>query len=197
MRSMARRRAVEVSQAPGLSGTPTRGHCSRACTKASCARSSARPTSPTTRATTAVTLAASMRQTASTVRRTPSTSGVGVVGGGTRTLLHGARPAARRSGASRAGRTLDPVDRTLGGWIARSTRELTSSIERALFRSRVGSGLGGGGGLGTQLRLALLQLRGELRTEVLGREDLAQLEPEALLATDTRPLLHPLDGLVT
>src|SRR3954466_13750061 len=54
-----------MSQAPGLSGTPDSGHCSRAGTSASCARSSARPTSPTMRANPAMSLADSIRQTAS------------------------------------------------------------------------------------------------------------------------------------
>ena len=42
-RSMARRLAVAMSQAPGLSGTPDCGHCSSAATSASCASSSAMP----------------------------------------------------------------------------------------------------------------------------------------------------------
>src|SRR6187397_2686905 len=54
-----------MSQAPGLSGTPSSGHCSRAATSASCARSSARPMSRTTPAKPAISLADSIRQTAS------------------------------------------------------------------------------------------------------------------------------------
>ncbi len=41
-RSTARRLATVISQAPGLRGTPSRGHCSRAATTASWASSSAR-----------------------------------------------------------------------------------------------------------------------------------------------------------
>src|SRR5437667_8509536 len=54
-----------MSHAPGLSGTPASGHCSRAATSASCARSSATPMSPTIRANPAMSLADSIRQTAS------------------------------------------------------------------------------------------------------------------------------------
>ena len=46
MRSMARLRAVEISQAPGLAGTPSRGQRSAATANASCAASSARSKSP-------------------------------------------------------------------------------------------------------------------------------------------------------
>src|SRR5687768_6242094 len=59
-----------MSQAPGLSGTPDSGHCSRAATSASWARSSASPTSRTSRATPAISRADSIRQTASMVRVT-------------------------------------------------------------------------------------------------------------------------------
>jgi hypothetical protein len=52
----------------GFSGTPVRGHCSRAARRASCARSSARPTSRVRRVRPAMTRADSMRQTASMVR---------------------------------------------------------------------------------------------------------------------------------
>src|SRR3989441_3401933 len=62
---MARRLAVAMSHAPGLSGTPDCGHPSSAATSASWARSSARPTSPTIRARPAMSLADSIRQTAS------------------------------------------------------------------------------------------------------------------------------------
>ena len=54
--SIARCLAVAISQAPGLSGTPARGHCSSAATSASCASSSARPTSRTMRARPAISL---------------------------------------------------------------------------------------------------------------------------------------------
>ena len=46
MRSIARLRAVAISQAPGLSGAPSRGQRSAAIAKASCAASSARSKSP-------------------------------------------------------------------------------------------------------------------------------------------------------
>src|SRR5580658_281630 len=65
---MARCFAVAMSQAPGLSGMPVRGHCSSAITSASCASSSARPTSRTSRARPAMSLADSIRQTASMAR---------------------------------------------------------------------------------------------------------------------------------
>src|SRR5436189_5628023 len=63
--SIARCFAVAMSQAPGLTGTPDSGHCSKAATSASCARSSAIPISPTMRARPAMSLADSIRQTAS------------------------------------------------------------------------------------------------------------------------------------
>ena len=64
-RSRARFLAVAINQAAGLSGMPSRGQCSSAATRASCASSSARPTSRTMRASAPMILAASMRQTAS------------------------------------------------------------------------------------------------------------------------------------
>src|SRR5262245_16812910 len=57
-----------MSQAPGLRGTPVVGHCSRAATRASCARSSARPTSRTIRARPAITFGDSILHTASMAR---------------------------------------------------------------------------------------------------------------------------------
>src|SRR6266487_814357 len=68
MRSIARCLAVPISQAPGFSGTPEVGHCSRAATRASCASSSAVPMSPTMRASPAMSRADSMRQIASMAR---------------------------------------------------------------------------------------------------------------------------------
>src|SRR6266516_510224 len=68
MRSIARCFAVPISQAPGFSGTPERGHCSRAATSASCASSSAVAKSPTMRASPAMSRADSMRQIASIAR---------------------------------------------------------------------------------------------------------------------------------
>ena len=47
--SMALKRPVETSQARGLAGTPSRGHCSTAAAKASCSASSARSKSPSRR----------------------------------------------------------------------------------------------------------------------------------------------------
>src|SRR5207244_3039696 len=58
----------------GLSGTPDRGHCSRAATRASWPASSARPTSRRIRAAPATMRADSIRQTASMVRRVRSCS---------------------------------------------------------------------------------------------------------------------------
>src|SRR5438132_1217878 len=66
--SIARCFAVAMSQAPGLSGMPDSGHCSRATTRASCASSSARPTSRTMRVRPAMILADSILQTASIAR---------------------------------------------------------------------------------------------------------------------------------
>jgi len=74
---MARRFAVVISQAAGLSGMPSAGQRSSATTSASCARSSARPTSRTIRVSPAMRRADSMCQTASIAR---GTSG-GVTGG--------------------------------------------------------------------------------------------------------------------
>src|SRR5712691_4999422 len=68
MRSIARCVAVPMSQAPGRSGTPAVGHCSRAATRASCASSPAVPMSPTTRASPAMSRADSIRQIASIAR---------------------------------------------------------------------------------------------------------------------------------
>src|SRR6267378_2762723 len=65
---MARCFAVDISQAPGLSGMPEPGHCSRAATRASWANSSAMPTSRTMRVSPAMMRADSMRQTASMAR---------------------------------------------------------------------------------------------------------------------------------
>jgi hypothetical protein len=44
--SIARNRPAEMSQARGLAGTPSRGHCRTAAAKASCSASSARSKSP-------------------------------------------------------------------------------------------------------------------------------------------------------
>ncbi len=63
--SIARRFAAAISQAPGLRGTPLRGHSASAEASASCARSSAVPTSRTMRARPPISLARSMRNTAS------------------------------------------------------------------------------------------------------------------------------------
>ena len=66
--SIARRFAAVVSQAPGLRGMPSRGHCSSAATSASWARSSAIPTSRTSRVTAAMTFGDSIRQMVSIER---------------------------------------------------------------------------------------------------------------------------------
>src|SRR5207247_721487 len=57
-----------MSHAPGFSGTPETGHCSRAATRASCASSSAVAKSPTMRTSPAMSRADSMRQIASIAR---------------------------------------------------------------------------------------------------------------------------------
>src|SRR6188768_4221417 len=61
---MARFFVALISQAAGLRGTPSVGHCASAATSASCASSSAKPTSRTMRATLAISLADSIFQTA-------------------------------------------------------------------------------------------------------------------------------------
>src|SRR5438094_44280 len=57
-----------MSHAPGFSGTPETGHCSRPATRASCASSSAVAKSPTMRTSPAMSRADSMRQIASIAR---------------------------------------------------------------------------------------------------------------------------------
>ena len=76
-RSSARLRAVVVSQAPGLRGTPSRGHRSSARANASCAHSSARSQSPVVRmrvATTRPHSSRNARATASSTSDRPTTS---------------------------------------------------------------------------------------------------------------------------
>src|SRR5712691_3649998 len=63
---MPLRRAVVMSQAPGFSGTPSRGQCSSAATSASCTHSSARSKSPRLRTSAAVNRPASSRKTPAT-----------------------------------------------------------------------------------------------------------------------------------
>ncbi|TWH03393.1 hypothetical protein L613_008100000160 [Pseudoxanthomonas taiwanensis J19] len=92
-RSMARLRAVVISQAPGLSGTPSAGHFSSAATSASWASSSARPTSRTIRVRPPITRADSIRQTASMVRAMSTWCGCGLMRGGSH---HRARRGASR-----------------------------------------------------------------------------------------------------
>ena len=70
--STARRFAVVMSQAPGLSGMPEEGHWASAATMASCAKSSARPTSRTMRTSAAMSRVDSSRQTASIAARVVS-----------------------------------------------------------------------------------------------------------------------------
>ena len=65
---MARCLAVSMSQAPGLAGMPSDGHCSSAATRASWASSSASPTSRTSPVRPAMILADSSRHTASIAR---------------------------------------------------------------------------------------------------------------------------------
>src|SRR4029077_1034333 len=64
--SMARRRAVVINHAPGLSGMPCSGHFSSAATRLSCTTSSARSKSPTARTSAAVSRPVSSRKTAAT-----------------------------------------------------------------------------------------------------------------------------------
>src|ERR1700681_1817119 len=64
--SMARRRAVVINHAPGLSGMPCSGHFSNATTRLSWTTSSARSKSPSTRTSAAVSRPASSRNTAAT-----------------------------------------------------------------------------------------------------------------------------------
>src|SRR5260370_27033590 len=64
--SMARRRAVVISHAPGLSGIPCSGHVSSAATRLSWTTSSARSKSPRVRTSAAVSRPASSRKTAAT-----------------------------------------------------------------------------------------------------------------------------------
>ncbi len=67
-RSIARRWAVVISHAAGLSGTPCRGQCSSAATSASWASSSALSRSPSIRARRAIRRGDSMRHTVSSLR---------------------------------------------------------------------------------------------------------------------------------
>ena len=69
MPSMALKRPADTSQARGLAGTPSRGHCSSAARNASCSASSARSKSPSRRISVASTARDSERYTASTVSR--------------------------------------------------------------------------------------------------------------------------------
>src|SRR5258708_7611803 len=64
--SIARRRAVVINHAPGLSGMPCSGHFSNATTRLSWTPSSARSKSPSTRTSAAVSRPASSRKTAAT-----------------------------------------------------------------------------------------------------------------------------------
>ena len=68
--SSARRFAVAISHAPGFSGTPVTGQCSRAATSASCVRSSASVTSRIIRDRPVIRRGCSMRQTARMLRWT-------------------------------------------------------------------------------------------------------------------------------
>ena len=64
----ARRFATAVSQAPGLAGMPSRGHCIIAETNASCANSSARSMSRVIRVSVAISRGDSTPHKASTAR---------------------------------------------------------------------------------------------------------------------------------
>src|SRR5882757_228297 len=71
--SRARRLAVVISQAPGFSGTPVVGHCSRAANRASWVNSSASGTSRSILARLVLSRGCSMRQTARIARWTSAT----------------------------------------------------------------------------------------------------------------------------
>src|SRR5258708_14261212 len=66
--SKARRLAVVISQAPGLSGTPVAGHRSRAANRASCVKSSASGTSRSILARLVISRGCSIRHTARIAR---------------------------------------------------------------------------------------------------------------------------------
>src|ERR1700730_3091314 len=66
--SKARRLAVAISQAPGLSGTPVAGHRSRAANRSSCVNSSASGTSRSILAKLVISRGCSIRQTARIAR---------------------------------------------------------------------------------------------------------------------------------
>ncbi len=91
--STARFLAVVISQPAGFGGTPVRGHCSSAATRASCAYSSASPTSRVTLARPAMSRPDSMRQMASTSRRAWGSRGASVMA----RSKHGSRPRQRRT----------------------------------------------------------------------------------------------------
>src|SRR3989454_6714475 len=77
--SMARRLAVVVNHAPGLSGMPCCGHFSSATTRLSCTTSSARSKSPMARTSAPVSRPASSRKTAATAASVRVCSAVLVV----------------------------------------------------------------------------------------------------------------------
>src|SRR5229473_5855944 len=70
--SRARRLAVAISHAPGLSGTPVAGQCSSAASSASSVRSSASGTSRSIRARLVISRGCLIRQTARIVRSMPA-----------------------------------------------------------------------------------------------------------------------------
>src|SRR5262249_19522845 len=159
---IARRLPIVISHAPGLSGTPLSGHCSRAATSASAAASSARPTSRTSRASPAIRRADSMRQTASTTRCASRSA--------TRPLNHGHDSPARAFVTARPGSACPFPD--LGSFGTRSRAQTTKIRE-------VGGEVGGGplvlAALHAQPLLGLAQVVGHRVTEVVGLEDLADL----------------------
>src|SRR5436305_10646683 len=88
---MPLRRAVVMSHAPGLSGTPSRGQCSRAATSASCTHSSARSKSPRLRTSDAVSRPASSRKTAATASLVSVRLALALEGGSNFDVTHGPR----------------------------------------------------------------------------------------------------------
>src|SRR5688500_537776 len=160
-----------MSQAPGLSGTPDSGHFSSAATSASCARSSATPTSRTIRVRPAMTLADSILQTASMARCVS----VAVTATNTHHL-----PKARqgRPGFSRTRPTYKPR---------------TGSSEFVVTQSCLDLSIRVGLDLSAQPVFLRSELRRELGAEILGLEDLANLD---LRIAAERRALEPLDCLL-
>src|SRR5688500_2687551 len=169
--SIARCFAVPMSQAPGLSGTPDSGHFSSAATSASCARSSATPTSRTIRVRPAMTLADSILQTASMARCVS----VAVTATNTR---HRANSGQGPRCPSR---------------ISQNYKLRTGSSEFVVTASCLDLSVRVGLDLSAQPVFLRSELRRELGAEILGLEDLANLD---LRIAAERRALEPLDCLL-